>query len=229
MVAGRFSGEPDRESARNPFIPIDSGMPRGWWRGPIHTFGAFAVESFIDEIAHATKQDPLALRLKLLGAAARTAVQGLRQARYSIPDAWPACCKLAADKIGWGRKLDRRSRPRHRLPFHLRRLCRACVRGVGNRRQRGDPSRGVRDRCRPRGQSARRRGADRWAATIDGISTRAQSGDHGQGRPGTTIQFSRLSTFAHGPGAAEVEVVIAPSERTPSAPTKSACPARRRR
>ncbi|HEX3896375.1 MAG TPA: molybdopterin cofactor-binding domain-containing protein, partial [Rudaea sp.] len=29
------------------FFPVASGMPRGWWRGPIHTFHAFAVQSFI--------------------------------------------------------------------------------------------------------------------------------------------------------------------------------------
>lgn len=44
------------------------GVPRGSWRAPAHTANAFVVQSFIDEIAHETGQDPLALRLKLYGA-----------------------------------------------------------------------------------------------------------------------------------------------------------------
>lgn len=44
------------------------GVPRGSWRAPAHTANAFVVQSFIDEIAHETGQDPLALRLRLYGA-----------------------------------------------------------------------------------------------------------------------------------------------------------------
>jgi len=43
------------------------GLPRGSWRAPAHTANAFVIQSFIDEIAHETGQDPLALRLDLLG------------------------------------------------------------------------------------------------------------------------------------------------------------------
>lgn len=46
---------------------VDSGITRGSWRAPAHTANAFAVESFVDEIAHATKRDALELRLALLG------------------------------------------------------------------------------------------------------------------------------------------------------------------
>jgi isoquinoline 1-oxidoreductase beta subunit len=49
------------------FFAMPSGMPRGWWRAPLHTFHAFAVQSFIDEIAVATKQDAVKLRLAMLG------------------------------------------------------------------------------------------------------------------------------------------------------------------
>ncbi len=49
------------------FFAIPSGMPRGWWRAPLPAFNAFAVQSFLDELAIETKQDPLELRLKLLG------------------------------------------------------------------------------------------------------------------------------------------------------------------
>ncbi len=43
------------------------GLPRGSWRAPAHTVNAFVIESFLDEIAHETGQDPLALRLEMLG------------------------------------------------------------------------------------------------------------------------------------------------------------------
>ncbi len=42
-------------------------VPVGYWRSVGHSHTAFAVESFIDEIAHAVGQDPIALRLGLLG------------------------------------------------------------------------------------------------------------------------------------------------------------------
>ena len=45
----------------------DIGLPRGSWRAPAHTVNAFVIQSFIDEIAHETGQDPLELRLKLYG------------------------------------------------------------------------------------------------------------------------------------------------------------------
>jgi isoquinoline 1-oxidoreductase beta subunit len=45
---------------RNPHVPP------GFWRGVNLNQNTLYVESFIDEIAHATKQDPLALRRKLL-------------------------------------------------------------------------------------------------------------------------------------------------------------------
>ena len=45
---------------RNPHVPP------GFWRGVNLNLNAIYLESFIDEIAHATKQDPLALRRKLM-------------------------------------------------------------------------------------------------------------------------------------------------------------------
>ncbi|MCP4048421.1 MAG: xanthine dehydrogenase family protein molybdopterin-binding subunit [Gammaproteobacteria bacterium] len=43
------------------------GLPRGSWRGPAHVVNGFVIQSFLDEIAHESKQDPLALRLEMLG------------------------------------------------------------------------------------------------------------------------------------------------------------------
>lgn len=55
------------ENLRVEWFEVQSGVPRGSWRAPAHTANAFAVQSFLDEIAHASGQDPLALRLEIYG------------------------------------------------------------------------------------------------------------------------------------------------------------------
>jgi isoquinoline 1-oxidoreductase beta subunit len=51
-------------------------IPRGPLRGMPDTANAFAVESFIDEIAHSMKEDPLVTRQRLLGADRQLALGG---------------------------------------------------------------------------------------------------------------------------------------------------------
>ena len=60
-----------------------------WWRSVGHSQNAYAVETFIDRVAHEAGRDPLAFRLALMGK---------EQARSA------AVLKLAAEKAGWGRK-----------------------------------------------------------------------------------------------------------------------------
>jgi len=55
------------DNFRLEWLDVQSGVPRGSWRAPAHTANAFVIQSFLDEIAHATGQDPLELRLKLYG------------------------------------------------------------------------------------------------------------------------------------------------------------------
>jgi isoquinoline 1-oxidoreductase beta subunit len=62
-----------------------TAVPVLWWRSVGNTHTAFAMESMIDELAHAAGQDPLAYRLSLLKDKPRQA-QALT---------------LAADKAGW--------------------------------------------------------------------------------------------------------------------------------
>jgi len=65
-------------------------LPIGWWRGVGPTHNVFVVESFIDELAAAAGQDPIAYRRPLLGEAPRAL----------------AVLNLAAEKAGWsGAKL----------------------------------------------------------------------------------------------------------------------------
>ncbi len=66
---------------RNPNVPV------GFWRGVNLNQNAIYMESFIDEIAHATNQDALALRRKLLA---------------NSPKAL-AVLNAVADKSGWGK------------------------------------------------------------------------------------------------------------------------------
>jgi isoquinoline 1-oxidoreductase subunit beta len=52
---------------RSDWFSLTSALPRGPHRGMPHTANAFAVDCFIDEIAHAIKEDPLDTRLRLIG------------------------------------------------------------------------------------------------------------------------------------------------------------------
>jgi isoquinoline 1-oxidoreductase beta subunit len=65
------------------------GVPIGFCRSVGHSHNAFFYESFIDELAFETKQEPLAFRLSLLKQAPRYA----------------AVLKLAAEKAKWGEAL----------------------------------------------------------------------------------------------------------------------------
>jgi isoquinoline 1-oxidoreductase beta subunit len=68
------------------------GVRTSWWRGVGPTHNVFVVESFIDELAHAARQDPVAYRRGLLGHNPRAL----------------AVLSLAAEKAGWGSPLPTR-------------------------------------------------------------------------------------------------------------------------
>jgi isoquinoline 1-oxidoreductase beta subunit len=76
-----------------PNLLVDHAMrnppvPPGFWRGVNLNQNAIYLESFIDEIAHATKQDPLALRRKLM----KDSPKHL------------AVLNAVAEKVGWDKK-----------------------------------------------------------------------------------------------------------------------------
>ncbi|MGJ9416997.1 molybdopterin cofactor-binding domain-containing protein [Massilia sp. CMS3.1] len=66
-----------------------AGVPTAFWRGVGPTHNVFVVESFIDELAQAAKQDPVAFRRALLTKSPRTL----------------GVLNLAAQKAGWGKPL----------------------------------------------------------------------------------------------------------------------------
>ena len=69
----------------SPQLPV----PVLWWRSVGHSHTAFAVESFIDELAHAAGKDPVAFRRELLHGDPRL---------LRVVD-------LCAEKFGWGKPL----------------------------------------------------------------------------------------------------------------------------
>jgi isoquinoline 1-oxidoreductase beta subunit len=68
---------------------VDVGVPVGYWRSVGSSGNAFVVESFVDELAHAAGEDPVAFRRRLLAG----------QARHR------GVLELAAARAGWGQPL----------------------------------------------------------------------------------------------------------------------------
>jgi isoquinoline 1-oxidoreductase beta subunit len=85
------------------FFSVPSGMPRGWWRAPLHNFHAFSVQSFVDEIAVATKQDAVELRLAMLGEPRQIPYSGHGGPNFDTGRLAEVLRRCAA-KIGWGVK-----------------------------------------------------------------------------------------------------------------------------
>lgn len=54
------------QNRRIELVDIQLPIPVGFWRSVGHSFNGFFVECFMDELAHAAKQDPLAYRLALM-------------------------------------------------------------------------------------------------------------------------------------------------------------------
>ena len=73
---------------RSSYIDWEHGIPVGSWRAPDASWNGFVTESFMDELAHTAKTDPLEFRLSLLEHNPRAA----------------GVLRLAADKAGWGQQ-----------------------------------------------------------------------------------------------------------------------------
>jgi len=83
---------------RSDWYGLNSAIPRGPFRGMPHLSNAFAVESFIDEIAHSMKEDPLDTHLRMLGDPRQVALSagGTLDTGRLIN-----VLKLVADRIEW--------------------------------------------------------------------------------------------------------------------------------
>ncbi len=71
------------------YVRVDTPIPVRTWRSPSGSHSGFAVESFMDELAHAAGQDPVKFRLKHLEHSPRA----------------HRVVELAAEKAGWGKPL----------------------------------------------------------------------------------------------------------------------------
>jgi CO/xanthine dehydrogenase Mo-binding subunit len=85
-VEGASDMEYAVENMNVSFVLDDPGVPIGFWRSVGHSYTGFVVECFIDEIAHAVKQDPYEFRRNLL--------KHSPQRKQVL--------ELAAKKAGWG-------------------------------------------------------------------------------------------------------------------------------
>jgi isoquinoline 1-oxidoreductase beta subunit len=78
------------------------GLPTGALRAPGDNGICFAVQSFIDELAHAAGKDPLQFRLAMLDAAALPEADSENALARFVPKRMRGVYELAASKSGWG-------------------------------------------------------------------------------------------------------------------------------
>jgi isoquinoline 1-oxidoreductase beta subunit len=87
----------------------ESSAPRAWWRSVEHSSSGFVMESFIDELAHAAGQDPLAFRLRLIGGDRKIPQFDVDNTKEPPLDTarLKGVFQLAAQKAGWGQPLPK--------------------------------------------------------------------------------------------------------------------------
>jgi isoquinoline 1-oxidoreductase beta subunit len=86
----------DVANFRADYAPVLSVVPRAWWRSVSSPFQVFAVECFIDELAHAAGKDPLHYRLARLRADKKGEADKLR-----------SVLQLVEQKSNWGNPLPK--------------------------------------------------------------------------------------------------------------------------
>lgn len=110
-AAGISSGEfPGR------FVPhfrleqsiLNTNIPTGYLRAPGSNGIAFAMQGFIDELAHVAGKDPVEFRLALLGPDRKVPGPGEHDPAYDATR-MKGVVRLAAEKAGWGEKRARGS------------------------------------------------------------------------------------------------------------------------
>jgi isoquinoline 1-oxidoreductase beta subunit len=88
---------------------VPTGVPVAWWRSVADAMNAFAVESFVDELAAAAKVDPIDFRMQLLEPARMLKDPNADQdddERLST-ERLKRVLKTVAEKSGWGKPLPK--------------------------------------------------------------------------------------------------------------------------
>jgi len=115
-VQGQVGGMSGREfpfnavpGARVNPSQIPGMIPTGYWRAPGDNGNCWALQSFVDELAHAAKQDPVEFQKGLLAALPATpaGTQGGRGGGGLPVSRMNPVIALAVEKSGWGKKLPR--------------------------------------------------------------------------------------------------------------------------
>jgi isoquinoline 1-oxidoreductase beta subunit len=92
---------------RTSFSLAESSVPRAWWRSVENSFNVYAVEAFIDELAHAANQDPYQFRRRLLQLPQIPKPKQDSDGPPFEPQRLIAALDLAAQKSDWGKPLPR--------------------------------------------------------------------------------------------------------------------------
>src|SRR5438552_2248392 len=86
---------------------VPTGVPVAWWRSVADAMNAFAVESFVDELAVAAKADPVQFRLQLLDPARMVKDPNAApdDDEHLSTERLKRVLQAAAEKSGWGKPL----------------------------------------------------------------------------------------------------------------------------
>lgn len=90
-------------NVRLEYAAVETAVPRAWWRSVEHSFNGFAVECFIDELAHAANRDPVEFRRSLL----LKATKPLVDEDDVDPLRLRKVLDVAVEKSGWGKPLPK--------------------------------------------------------------------------------------------------------------------------
>lgn len=96
------------ENAKLTQTILPTNVPMSWWRAPGSCSLAWAIQSFVDELAAQANADPLQFRLDLLGPDRDVKPGGKRGVQYDT-GRMKSVLRLAAQKAEWGKKLPQGS------------------------------------------------------------------------------------------------------------------------
>ncbi len=79
-------------------------LPSGPWRGPTENVAGYAMQSFVDEMAHLAGKDPLEYRIDMFRETGDTPHPGF-SSDVMVADRFINVLQMAAKNAGWGKKL----------------------------------------------------------------------------------------------------------------------------